>query len=138
MRPRGSPPMPSAMSSPNEPDGMTLISGGAWSTPRRMMDPLPYCFSMVPIASSIALSRLGSRCSFAISRLLFSPPEGNSCTRDVLSALRAQFALIENDLADRRSAAIAVAVLPDQIRQAALAFLDPSDGHVRPVWTLFL
>src|SRR5262245_45786639 len=98
-----------------------------------MMDPLPYCFSMVPIASSIALSRLGSRCcSFAISRLLFSPPEGNPCARHIFCALRAQLALVQDDLADLRRAAIAFGVLRDEIRQAALAFLDPSDGHVRP------
>src|SRR5688572_13601557 len=57
MRPRGRPPQPSATSSPMEPVGMTLISGGASSAPSRMIDPLPNCFSIVLTASSIALSR---------------------------------------------------------------------------------
>src|SRR5688572_28875564 len=61
MRPRGSPPTPRAMSSPSEPVGTTFTSGGAISSPRRMMLPFPNCFSMVETASSMALSRWVSR-----------------------------------------------------------------------------
>src|SRR5450432_1339774 len=60
-RPRGTPPTPSAMSRPSEPVGTTLTSGGAIPSPRRMMLPLPNCFSMVETARSIALSRTASR-----------------------------------------------------------------------------
>src|SRR6187200_1468170 len=61
IRPRGRPPTPSAMSSPSEPVGTTRTSGGASPSPRRMMLPLPNCFSIVETASSMALSRWGSR-----------------------------------------------------------------------------
>src|SRR5438552_14146923 len=50
MRPRGIPPTPSAASSAREPVGMTEISV-IWLSPRRMMAPLPYCFSIWPRAS---------------------------------------------------------------------------------------
>src|SRR5712691_1475907 len=53
-RPRGIPPVPSARSSPSEPDGMTGTSGGASVAPSFMMDPLPNCFSIWAIASSMA------------------------------------------------------------------------------------
>src|SRR5437870_12881167 len=53
-RPRGSPPVLSARSSPSEPDGMTGTSGGASVAPSFMMDPLPNCFSIWAIASSMA------------------------------------------------------------------------------------
>src|SRR5712692_7057691 len=45
MRPRGIPPTPSAASSASEPVGITGISA-IWLSPRRMMAPLPYCFSI--------------------------------------------------------------------------------------------
>src|SRR5207245_1813837 len=51
-RPRGSPPVPSARSSPSEPDGMTGTSGGASVAPSFMMDPLPNCFSIWAIANA--------------------------------------------------------------------------------------
>src|SRR5215470_1994214 len=57
-RPRGRPPQPRAMSSAKEPVGMTFTSGAGWSSPRRMIEPLPNCFSIVLTASSIAFSRL--------------------------------------------------------------------------------
>ena len=41
--------------------GTTLTSGGAIPSPRRMMLPLPNCFSMVETARSMALSRAASR-----------------------------------------------------------------------------
>src|SRR5690606_456570 len=41
MRPRGSPPMPSAMSSPSEPVEMASISTTCSFLPSRMMEPLP-------------------------------------------------------------------------------------------------
>src|SRR5579884_334755 len=135
MRPRGNPPTPSAMSRPSDPVGMTLISGAACSVPRRMMEPLPYCFSIVPIASSMALSRLGSRCiSFAILRLL----EGNSGAREVLRPLRAHLALVHDHLADARRPAVLVTHLCEHVVQMRLAFFHPSDGHVRAKRTLLL
>src|SRR5438128_1959149 len=57
MRPRGTPPTPSARSSETEPvemAGMSCTSGS--STPSRMTEPLPNCFSMAETASSIAFS----------------------------------------------------------------------------------
>src|SRR5664279_3012324 len=61
MRPRGRPPMPSAMSKPSDPVGTTCTSGGAIPSPSRMMLPLPNCFSIVATVSSMALSRPASR-----------------------------------------------------------------------------
>src|SRR6185295_1248111 len=49
------------MSRPSAPVGTTFTSGGALSSPRRMMLPLPNCFSIVDTARSIALSRWASR-----------------------------------------------------------------------------
>src|SRR5258708_7080147 len=56
MRPRGYPPMPSAMSSPMLPDE-TTCTPSAREAPslRRMIDPLPYSFSLVETARSTAL-----------------------------------------------------------------------------------
>src|SRR5262249_29581929 len=45
MRPGGMPPTPSAASSASEPVGITGMSA-VWLSPRRMMAPLPYCFSI--------------------------------------------------------------------------------------------
>src|SRR5215218_4700247 len=55
-RPRGRPPMPSAMSRAMEPVGMTLM---AWAglSPSRMTEPLPNCLSIWDRAMSRALSR---------------------------------------------------------------------------------
>ena len=57
MRPRGKPPQPRAMSSASEPVGMTVISGSAMPSPRRMIAPFPYCFSMLPVSASMAAAR---------------------------------------------------------------------------------
>ena len=53
MRPLGSPPTPSATSSDSEPVGITSTCKLFWS-PKRMMEPLPYIFSIWPIAASMA------------------------------------------------------------------------------------
>jgi hypothetical protein len=53
MRPRGTPPMPSAMSSAIEPVGMDSMCS-AEASPRRMIAPWPNCFSIWPSASSSA------------------------------------------------------------------------------------
>jgi hypothetical protein len=47
------------------PVGITFTSGGAIPSPRRMMLPLPNCFSIVDTATSIAFSRPGSRSRIA-------------------------------------------------------------------------
>src|SRR5690349_15173273 len=57
MRPRGKPPMPSAMSRPSEPVGMTWTSRSTGSLPRRMIAPLPNCLSIAASARSIAFVR---------------------------------------------------------------------------------
>src|SRR5689334_23185589 len=60
MRPRGTPPTPSAMSSEMEPVEMTWMSRmNGSSLPSRMMEPLPNWRSTAPIASSIAFSFSG-------------------------------------------------------------------------------
>jgi len=58
MRPRGSPPVPNAMSNPSDPVDTTPTSGRAPSpaSPSRMMAPLPNCFSTSPSTAAIALS----------------------------------------------------------------------------------
>src|SRR3712207_3208792 len=55
-RPRGRPPMPSAMSREIEPVGMTFMATSGLS-PRRMTEPLPNCLSIWARAMSRALSR---------------------------------------------------------------------------------
>src|ERR1043165_9651517 len=56
IRPRGSPPTPSATSRASAPVGTTSICMWAFS-PSRMIEPLPNCFSIWPSAISRALSR---------------------------------------------------------------------------------
>src|ERR1039458_979806 len=56
MRPRGYPPMPSAISRPMLPEGTTsTLSAMEQPSFRRMMAPLPYSFSMLATARSTAL-----------------------------------------------------------------------------------
>ena len=54
MRPRGTPPMPSARSRDSDPVGMASTLTGM-SSPRRMMAPLPKFFSICAMAVSSAL-----------------------------------------------------------------------------------
>src|SRR5687768_4085200 len=59
-RPRGSPPMPSAISRPSEPVETASTSYDAAASPRRMTEPLPNCFSIWPSAAESAFLRLSS------------------------------------------------------------------------------
>src|SRR5581483_3349222 len=59
MRPRGKPPTPSARSSAIEPVGMASTAMRLVPSPRRMIAPLPNCFSMPETARSSARSRSG-------------------------------------------------------------------------------
>src|SRR6266581_8992331 len=103
-RPRGSPPVPSARSSPSEPDGMTGTSGGGASvSPNFMMDPLPNCFSIWAIASSMARF-FSSRSAIAFSfncqvgskaTGLYSSAEGHFHQGCIDGAARTQLALDE-------------------------------------------
>jgi hypothetical protein len=56
IRPRGNPPVPSAISTPSDPVEMTGTSTGASPVPRRISAPLPNCFSISPTTVAIALS----------------------------------------------------------------------------------
>ena len=56
-RPRGIPPIPSAMSSDNAPVGIEVILSAASASPRRIIDPLPCSLTI----SSIAIVRFFSR-----------------------------------------------------------------------------
>src|SRR5208282_5703979 len=51
-RPRGKPPTPRAASIDIEPVGITLTGTSTSRFPRRMIEPLPYCFSICEIARS--------------------------------------------------------------------------------------
>src|SRR5271169_6693100 len=51
-RPRGKPPTPSAASIEIEPVGITFTGTRTSRFPRRMIEPLPYCFSICEIARS--------------------------------------------------------------------------------------
>src|SRR5439155_12528373 len=62
MRPRGTPPMPTAESSDKEVVDIAGISETARS-PRRMIDPLPNLFSMLSSAASMARLRSAIRSS---------------------------------------------------------------------------
>ncbi len=53
-RPRGKPPTPRAISSPNDPVEMAGTSAGRSSVPSFMMAPFPYCFSIWERANSNA------------------------------------------------------------------------------------
>src|SRR6185369_7195874 len=59
-RPRGRPPIPSAMSRPSEPVETASTSYDADASPRRMTEPLPNCFSIWPSAALSAFLRLSS------------------------------------------------------------------------------
>ena len=74
IRPRGSPPMPSARSSARAPVGIASIPTLPRS-PRRMMAPFPNCFSIWPSAMSSDLSRSIRADSFWV------PPSGGSWLR---------------------------------------------------------
>ena len=56
-RPRGTPPTPSAASKEIEPVEMVEMGTTASLLPRRMMEPLPNCFSICESASSTARER---------------------------------------------------------------------------------
>src|SRR5580704_11435263 len=51
-RPRGKPPTPRAASIEMEPVGITFTGTSTSRFPRRMIEPLPYCFSICAIARS--------------------------------------------------------------------------------------
>ena len=55
-RPRGIPPTPSAASKEIDPVGITSTGTSASLVPRRMIEPLPNCFSICVSARSMALS----------------------------------------------------------------------------------
>src|SRR6185369_14037281 len=59
-RPRGNPPMPSAMSRPSEPVEIASTSYDAAASPKRMTEPLPNCFSICPSAALNAFLRFSS------------------------------------------------------------------------------
>src|SRR5215471_6390078 len=59
-RPLGSPPTPSAMSSPSEPVDTTDKSLCTWASPIFMIEPLPNCFSIWASAAASALLLLSS------------------------------------------------------------------------------
>src|SRR5687767_10245898 len=98
------------MSSASEPVGTTLTSGAAWSAPRRMIDPLPNCFSIVLTARSMALSLsrlsairgfLALLAPFYITGLTFRWAKPNSGERRVLGTRRSHLAFIQNHFSDR-------------------------------------
>ena len=64
-RPRGTPPTPSAASKEIEPVEMTAIGTIASFDPRRMIEPLPNCFSRDARAASIALLRSSATAVFS-------------------------------------------------------------------------
>src|SRR5690606_19226330 len=64
IRPFGSPPMPSAMSSDSEPVEVDEISATGLSAPSRMIEPLPNCRSICASAEASAFSLSHERLSF--------------------------------------------------------------------------
>src|SRR5579864_9181235 len=56
-RPRGKPPTPRAASNEIDPVGITAMGTIASFDPKRIIEPLPNCFSICETASSIALPR---------------------------------------------------------------------------------
>src|SRR6185503_799772 len=69
-RPRGSPPTPSAISSPSDPVEIAGISTEASAPPSFMMAPFPYCFSIWDRARSSArfLSSFSAMCTPLVDR----------------------------------------------------------------------
>src|SRR6058998_3913512 len=132
-RPRGSPPVPSARSSPSEPDGMTGTSGGASVAPSFMMDPLPNCFSIWAIASSMARF-FSSRSAIAFSfncqvgskaTGLYSSAEGHFHQGCIDGSARTQLALGEVRLQRARLHAIANAGQGQMGREGARLLRKP-------------
>src|ERR1043166_121732 len=63
MRPRGNPPTPKAASSEMDPVEITVTGTMASFEPRRMIDPLPNCFSIwLKVRSSARVRSLSSMC----------------------------------------------------------------------------
>src|SRR5215471_8921077 len=54
-RPRGNPPTPRAASIESAPVGITLTGTSTSLLPKRMIEPLPYCFSICAMADSSTL-----------------------------------------------------------------------------------
>src|ERR1700722_2837801 len=76
MRPRGSPPMPSAMSRARAPVGIDSILKFMFS-PMRMIEPLPNCFSIWLSAASRAFER--SSVAIAVSLFFTAGTLGTRC-----------------------------------------------------------
>src|SRR5256885_1418935 len=90
MRPRGTPPTPSARSSETLPVEMAAMSSwGPSPSPSRITEPLPNCFSMAETASSIA---------FSFSGLAKCPPSAAAHLR----SRRAGYCTLVQNPADRR------------------------------------
>src|SRR6266487_3415022 len=137
MRPRGSPPTPSAMSRPSDPVGMTRTSGAGWSSPRRMIEPLPNCFSIELTASSIAFSRwsaiglLAGRTSFYLTGVTEDPGQREPEQRYVLGTTRFHDAFVQDHLAHHRGPEVGLPEGGKDLPHAAGRVLDPADGDVR-------
>src|SRR5262249_554232 len=112
-----------------------------WSAPRRMIEPLPNCFSIELTASSIAFSRwsaigiLAGRPLFYLTGLTFSPwgsgLEGDSEQRYVLRSFRFCYPFIQNDFSHRGRAKVRLRKRADPLRQAAPPLAHARHGDMR-------
>src|SRR5215468_5408643 len=114
------------MSSARDPVGMTFTSGAGWSSPRRMIEPLPNCFSIVLTASSIAFSRLLSAIGvlavfvgFYLPGLTFRSPKCHPKLSHVLGTSRFCETFIQHDLADPRGAEVGLLEGPEDLLGSA-------------------
>src|SRR5215831_18780785 len=74
-RPRGEPPTPRAASSDRQPLGITLTGTSTSRLPSRMIEPLPYDFSICEIAASS---------NFCFSSAIFTPRSRKVTSSDIL------------------------------------------------------
>src|SRR5438552_2661484 len=97
-RPRGSPPTPSAMSSPSEPDGMVSMSIERSFLPSRMIEPLPKLRSIWASAASRAFdlsmddpsTRRSAACDMFAILMTGFPNASNDWERGVPLPIRSQ------------------------------------------------
>src|SRR5579864_7013716 len=82
MRPRGTPPMPSARSSAMDPVGI-VATGIRLLSPKRMMAPLPNCLSICAVTSSRALV-FSSSCAVVIHGSSSGSSDAHGRTRHLL------------------------------------------------------
>src|SRR5579884_3090370 len=124
-RPRGSPPMPSAMSRPSEPVEMTSTSAAASRAPSFMIEPLPKARSICPSAASrarcLSIASLSNRRNAGCmirSSVIPQPPGPRNARRKYLLCSKNTIGTLRSSRALRRLAAHYVFHLAGELFEA--------------------